>query len=128
MESITKGRVAEAKVVTALVQQGWEVFLPPFGNATCDIVAIDNEGKIFKIEVKYTSRRASAFTWQVSLRQTRANRKEMISKKFNAGNSDILAIYIAAEDKIHFMETSSLDGRTSINIGKEIMPVLSQIW
>lgn len=112
------GRIAEAKVAAVLVSQGLEVYLPVFGNGTCDLIAI-GEGRTTKVETKYVTGRRGAY--EVSLRQVRANRAEMLSKLFNSANSDVLAVYVAPLDRVAFLPSAPLHGRTTISLRESML-------
>lgn len=117
--SVGKGRAAEAKVVAELVAQGIEVYLPTFGNGICDLVAL-SDGVLLRVETKYSGH-LRAGGYQVSLRQVRANRSQMIVKKFNAANSDVLAVYVAPLDRVTFLPSAKLDGRTSLTLRESVL-------
>lgn len=117
MNSIEKGRLAEAKVASELVQQGMEVFVPAFGNAKCDLIALDSEGAALRIEVKYCNAHSNrGESWEVHLRQVRHNSSVTTVKKFNSENSDMLAVYLAAVDKVMLFDAEALHGRSSLAI------------
>lgn len=116
--SVGKGRVAEAKVVAELVDQGVEVYLPTFGNGACDLVALC-DGMLFKVETKYTTRLRVGY--EVSLRQVRANRAQTTVKKFNAANSDVLAVYVAPVDRVAFLPSAPLHDRVSVTLRESVL-------
>ncbi|HEV2355582.1 MAG TPA: group I intron-associated PD-(D/E)XK endonuclease [Puia sp.] len=123
MDSVQKGRLAEARVTVDLLNQGAEVFIPAFGNAKCDLVAVYQD-QAMKIEVKHASRYRYG-SYEVSLRQIRPNRSKMITKLFNAGNSDILAVYIGPLDRVVFLLSSGFHGRTSVNLNSRLLDSLT---
>lgn len=96
-----------------LVAQGVEVYLPTFGNGACDLVALC-DGELVKVETKYVTGRRGGY--EVSLRQVRANRAQMVVKKFSAAASDVLAVYVGPVDRVVFLPSAKLDGRTSITL------------
>jgi hypothetical protein len=116
--SVGKGRVAEAKVVAELVAQGVEVYLPTFGNGICDLIALC-DGVLIKVETKYTARLRVGY--EVSLRQVRANRAQMTVKKFNAANSDVLAVYVSPIGRVAFLPAAPLDGRVSVTLRESVL-------
>lgn len=120
MNSVEKGRVAEAKVVARLAEMGLDVFVPVFGNAFCDLVTLDPvTGYPCRIEVKYTSRVLDSGAVEVALRQVRPNRSGNTVKKFDASKSDLLAVYAFPFDGVAFISSATLDGRSSISLMEE---------
>lgn len=116
MNSIQKGRIAESQVSAALIQQGYDVFVPAFGNALCDLVAVSS-GEAVRIEVKYCgSLTKNDLSWQVQLRQTRANKAVTTCKKFNAENSDVLAVYLASVERVVFFSAAELHDKSGLYI------------
>ena len=116
MNTIEKGRLAEAKVVAQLVELGYEVYLPFGGNTSCDLIAL-RTGVLKRVEIKFTSDRTGPDSFEVSLRQIRPNRSGNKVKKFDATQADILAIFVVdTNDVILFEDTTSLHGRSSITV------------
>lgn len=117
MNSVAKGRVAEAQVVGVLVSEGWEVYLPTFGNGYCDLIAM-RPGHLLRVETKYVSTCTPAGSYEVSLRQVRANRSVTVVKKFNSDHSDVLAVYVAPINTVVFFRSSSLHGRNTVSVNQ----------
>jgi hypothetical protein len=116
--SVDKGRVAEAKVVAELVAQSVEVYLPTFGNGVCDLIALCDR-QLLRVETKYTARLRGGY--EVSLRSIRANRSQMVVRKFAAANSDVLAVYIEPADRVAFLPSAPLDGRVAITLRTSVL-------
>lgn len=116
MNSVEKGRVAEARVLSELVSSGHEVFVPAFGNARCDLVYLDRSGLPRRVEVKYAARIRASGSVEVHLRQIRANRSQMKVGKFQARNSDILAVYAAPFDAVAFVTATYVEGKSTIHL------------
>lgn len=114
MDTISKGRLAEAKTITSLVEQGFEVYTPTFGNGSCDLIACVPDGHLLRFETKYTASQRRAERWDVSLKQTRPNRTGVITKMFNANQCEVLSVYVAPLDRVLFFEATLLHGRNSM--------------
>lgn len=115
MDTVDQGRIGEAAIVSYFVQNGFDVFLPQFGNTACDLIVLkDNE--VSRVECKSTRSKTSSGKYEVQLRQTRNNKTSSNVKKFNADNSEILAIYIVPENKVIILDSKDYDGRTSVNV------------
>ena len=109
--------MAEVKVASEMVQQGMEVFIPAFGNAKCDLIALNSEGVALRVEVKYCDAYSNrGKSWEVGLRQTRNNSSGTKNKKFNGKNSEKLAVYLAAVDKVMLFDSETLHGRSTLAI------------
>ena len=117
-DSMDSGTVAELRVAADMARCGYEVFVPVGGKASCDLIGI-LDGTLQRFEVKSTSRSVNPCSWTVELRQKRPNRTSVTTKKFNATNSDILAIYIEPEDRVVYMQSSDMHDRTSVDVPKE---------
>jgi len=111
------GTVAELTVAADLAREGYEVFLPVGGKASCDLVGI-RDGVTERFEIKSTSRSVNSRSWTVELRQKRPNRTGVTTKNFNATNSDTLAIYIGPENRVIYMPSEGMDGRVSVDVAK----------
>lgn len=121
VNTIQKGRYAEVMVVADLVKDGIEIFMPTFGNAACDLIALI-DGKPVTIEVKYVGNPIKPGAWDVALRQVRANKTVTTTRKFNANNSMILAVYVAPIDAVAYINSRSIDGASMVRIHEGHVP------
>lgn len=129
--TIWKGRLAEAETMTSLIAQGYEPYLPVFGNGPCDLVAIHpTYRQVIRIEVKFTSSQRRPSRWDVSLKQTRPNRTGVVTKMFNSFQCDVLAVYVEPLDRVLYFDASSLEGRNSMVVKDDperyLVPILEQ--
>lgn len=115
MSSVDQGRIGESATVAYFVREGYEVFLPMFGNASCDLIVV-KDGKISRVECKSTSVKTPSGKWIAQLRQVRPNRTGNTVKKFDANNSEFLAIYIVDEDRVVVLDSLVVHGNSTITV------------
>lgn len=115
MSSVDQGRVGESATVAYFVKEGYEVFLPMFGNASCDLIVV-KDGKISRVECKSTSVRTPSGKWIAQLRQVRSNKTSNNIKKFDANNSELLAIYIVDEDRVVVLDSLLVHGNSTVTV------------
>ena len=115
MSSVDQGRRGEASTVAYFVKEGYEVFLPMFGNASCDLIVV-KDGKISRVECKSTSVKTPSGKWIAQLRQVRHNRTANTVKKFDSNNSELLAIYVVDEDRVVVLESIEVHGNSTVTV------------
>lgn len=105
--------------MSSLLRQRFDVFVPIFGNATADLVAVCPNRGVVRIEVKSSAyRRSETAGWEVKVdrhMQRRTNGKRM-SNPFKARESDVLALYLTVPGRVLYLSSAELDGRTSISV------------
>jgi hypothetical protein len=112
----TKGRLAEAKVLTYLIENEYEVYTPFSDNSKCDLLAIKDK-VVYRISVKYTSTQGPYGNWIVGLRNTsRRNNGEVKVDLFDRSSYDILAVYIGPKDEVRIVDVNSFKGTSNVNI------------
>lgn len=99
MDKETKGRLAEAKVIAYLIENGYEVYIPFSNNSKYDILAV-RDGVIKRISVKFTSVKKQSGTWKVELRQIFRGNGKINVHTFNSKQYDLIAVYIGPKDKV----------------------------
>ena len=109
------GALAESRVVTALLQERWEVFTAVSGKAPFDLVAA-RDGQLLRVEVKGCATRQPNGGFAVSLRSVRPNRSGNTVHYLSESTSDVVAIYLEPVDAVCFFPTSQLAGRTTITL------------
>lgn len=107
-----------AHVKLAVVEQGWEPYLPAYDNGPCDMIAVSRQ-VMRRIEVKYASGVASSGSVEIALRQVRHNTKGSTVKHFDASNADSLAAYLAPFRCVVFFHAAELDGKASLTVSEE---------
>jgi len=93
MDTKLKADIAESAVVTELLKRGFRV-LRPVGDRLPYDLAIDIEGKLAKIQVKYAWLNAKDNCYIVDARRTKTNRKRMIRARYKSIDFDFAILYI----------------------------------
>lgn len=110
------GNLAEIKVASYLIENGYEVFVGWGGKTSCDLICI-KDGQLERVQVKgCASRDKKSHSWIVQLRSIRSNRSGNTIHKFDGTVCDTLAVYIQPEDRIVLYDALPLDGRNAISI------------
>lgn len=109
------GNLAEAKVIAALIEQGFDVFRSLSGKASVDLIAL-KDGQMLRVEVKGTAQETVRGAHVIRIASTRSNRTRNLVRPFDASSSDILAVYIRALDTVCFISSALLHGRSYVNL------------
>lgn len=100
-----KGRLAETKVLSFLIEKGFEVYLPFSNNSKYDVLAI-KDGVLKRISVKYTSVQRKSGTWVVEMRQIYRGNHIVNVDKFDYHQYDVIAVYIGPRDKVVLVDAA----------------------
>jgi hypothetical protein len=114
MSTTDMGRLAEAKVISQLVADGWYPFLDISGKCPVDIIAW-KDGETKRIQVKYTGYQAYG-SWTVQLKSVRPNRTKNTIHQFDNSQFEWLAVYIEPEDEVVFIEASTITAKNSLAV------------
>lgn len=107
--------LGELKVATELAQQNYSIFVNWGGKASCDLIAI-KENEIIRVQVKSTTTRNKYGVWVVQLKTVRSNKTQNTIKNFDASTCDLLAIYIAPEDRVLLLPAQQYNGKSIASI------------
>lgn len=91
------------------------MFLPAFGNAECDILAM-KAGAVTRVEVKSTRTMANSGRYRVQLKSVRPNKTANITRAFDAARCDLLAICVVPTGRVHLLEAFKFDGQFSLTV------------
>ena len=111
MDRKTKGRLAEAKVTTYLIESGYEVYLPFSNNSKYDVIAI-KDGVLKRISTKFTSTKRQSGAWTIELRQISRRKNKINIDKFDNSQYDLIAVYIGPKDKVILVDASKAKTRS----------------
>lgn len=111
MDRKTKGRLAEAKVIAYLIENGYEVYVPFSDNSKYDVMAI-KDGLIKKVSIKFTSVKRYSGSWAVEMRQISRRNNRINIDKFDNTQFDIVAVYIGSKDKIVLVDAIKVKTRS----------------
>lgn len=117
LTSHQKGRIGEMKVSLYFMSQGYEVY-SPFGDGTsCDMIILDPlTREIYRVEVKTTDAVNRYGTVTAFLGKVRTNSTRRIKSGFISSNSDKLAIYSIALDKVFVFDSKNLEGVYNLTV------------
>lgn len=118
MDRKLKGRLAEAKVVTYLLESGYEVYLPFSDNSKYDVLAI-KDGAVKRISTKFTSVKKQSGSWVVEMRQIYRGKNIINIDKFDNTKCDLIAVYIGPIDKVVLVDAQKSTAR-GLHITKEL--------
>lgn len=106
-----KGRLAEAKVIAHLIQEGYEIYLPFSNNSKYDVLAFKDR-VVKRISIKYTSVQRESGSWSVELRQISRRNNHINIDKFDNTQFDLVAVYIGPRDKVILVDTINVKTRS----------------
>jgi hypothetical protein len=110
MDRKTKGRLAEAKVIAYLVENGYGVYLPFSDNSKYDVLVV-KESKVNRISIKFTSVKKPSGSWIVEMRQIYRGKEIINIDKFDKTQCDIIAVYIGPIDRVLLIDASKATPR-----------------
>ena len=109
------GSLGESKVITKLIELGFNVFVPAFDrNERFDLIA-SKDNLLYKISVKTTSR-GKYNGYDVGLRSCRSNTKGTKIRHFDVSDCDIVAVYILPLDVVCFIKSIELVPKSTFRI------------
>ena len=104
MDRKTKGRLAESKVISHLIENGYEVYIPFSNNSKYDVLAL-KDGILKRVSTKFTSTQKPSGAWEIELRQISRRKDNAVHiEKFDNTQFDIIAVYIGPKDKVILIE------------------------
>lgn len=114
MNSNEKGVVGLIQVVADLYSKGFTCFLPFDDYNPVDCIALNNQGKAFRLQVKYKSPNKHN-SYDVAAFSV-VNGKKI---KINRDLIDFWAIYLADKNKVVYMRVDAMQGKNSKRITHE---------
>lgn len=116
MNTTQLGILGEARTITELIKQDYDVFTQFSGKSPFDIVAFRNN-QLVRVEVKSTACRSKYDTgWEFALRKSRHNKSGNTIHTFNNSESDILALYVEPIDRVIFIKSIKVNVKHKITI------------
>jgi Holliday junction resolvase len=104
-----KGSLAEAKVLTYLVQQGFNVSLPWNENSRYDLIAEKN-GRFLRVQIKYVTPKDG----KLSIPLRSANNWNVI--RYKKEDVDFIAAYNPNNDKVYFLPLQLFKNIATVNL------------
>jgi len=93
MDTKLKADIAESAVITELLKRGFKV-LQPVGDRLPYDIAVDDNGKLVRIQVKYAWYDRSEDAYIVDVRRTKTNRRKMLRHRYTAKDFGFAILYI----------------------------------
>lgn len=113
MNTCLKGNIGEAKVMTQLIESGWEVFIPFSGHAPFDLIGVHPEtSQLYRVSVKSCFKKNKDDAYGVRLSQVRMTVNGPKVSAFDNTSCDILACYLGGIDKICFVLSKDIDTKS----------------
>src|SRR3954464_13375894 len=109
-ETQRKGDIAVAQAIATFTKLGWDIALPLTESAPYDVL-VDDGRKIWRVQVKFTSRK------EVDLRRVHSNSQGYVVKKTESKAYDWL--YILKQSSEEYLIRSCLNARRSIRPAEE---------
>lgn len=121
--------LSQARVVSELFRQSFDVFTEFSGKSPFDLIA-HKDGKLYRVQVKSTSAKKNKYgSWSIQLKKVRANKTENKIHLFDHTSCDILAVYIEEIDTVCFFDSKDLSHIGSgMNIREEFTPKANDSW
>jgi len=111
-----KGIIGELKVETYFIENDYEVYKPTNDNAQYDML-VNKDGVISRVSVKYTAVKAASGNWKVALSSvSRRNNGDVVIKRFDKTSVDIVAVYIAPENRVVLVAADTIVAEREMTI------------
>lgn len=110
-----KSDIAESAVVTELLRRGFRV-LRPVGDRLPYDVAIEERGRLIRLQVKHAWFDSSKNLYFVDTRRTKTNRRQMIRRRYSEDDFDFAIIYIG-DKNIFYVIPEKIFNQFSSTIG-----------
>lgn len=111
MHSKHKGTLGETKVTADLYQRGVGVAITVDDLLPFDLIAIDNNCKLYKVQVKCCKVKNGIAI--LELRNSMSNKNMLYTKIYNQNEVDVFAMYIPNYDMCLYIRSTILDYRKS---------------
>lgn len=93
MKSKEKGDIAVAQAIHYFMSNGYEVCLPIGDKRPYDLV-VEEDGKLFRVQVKYAGYYKGDNKYKAALRSMGGNQSYHTAKKYNDTDFDLLFVYV----------------------------------
>jgi len=118
MNTKSKGDIGVGQAIAYYTLNDIEVLLPIGDKKPYDLV-IDRDGKLSKVQVKYTSFKSKYGNFRADLRITGGNQSFTSSKKYVAGDFDFCFIYTSVGEAYEVPFDSLSEKKVSITLSSK---------
>lgn len=120
MNTCLKGSIGEVKVMSRLIESGWEVFTPFSGHSPFDLIAVQPiTNKLFRVSVKSCFQKNKQSAYGVRLSQICMTVNGPKVENFKQDSCDIVACYLGDIDKVCFISSEDIKTNTVITFREE---------
>lgn len=96
-----KGDLASLKIAAKLSEQGLKVLVPLSEHMPFDLVAFDpSRNTFYKVQCKYRKEKLGKI--EIKLKSCYSTSKGVVSKRYDSGSFDVLAVYVPERDLVFF--------------------------
>ena len=122
MSTKRKGNIGEAKVIADLLEQSIEVALPFGDNLPFDLIAVDSDQRLWKVQVKY----ASAHRGVIRVKNWRQseNTRRRYERIYTSAQVDVFAIYCPDTDLVYYVSQQEIGQKAAFHL--RITPARNQ--
>jgi Holliday junction resolvase-like predicted endonuclease len=113
MSTIDQGRQGEAAAAKFFIDNGYDVYMPTFGNAKYDMI-VAKDGKTQTVEVKSSKTQTPSGKYQFQLRKIRSNKTANVITNFDSEGIDILALVVLTTGRVHALLACDFDGSGTV--------------
>lgn len=112
---INAGLLYEVKAKLLLLEKGFSVSEPMCASSKYDLI-VDNGERLFKVQVKKTSRKNSKTSYRCRLHSTSGNKV----KKYKKNEVDMFVIYIEPLDIWYVVPFDDVEGKHEITVNPDL--------
>ncbi|MFZ1258098.1 MAG: group I intron-associated PD-(D/E)XK endonuclease [Candidatus Saccharimonas sp.] len=114
MKTKEKGDLATAHAISYFMTNGYEVCLPIGDKRPYDLIA-EQEGKLYRVQVKYAGYYTGEQKYKAALRTMGGNQSYFSAKKYSDTDFELLFIYVG-NGRMFLIPWPELKNRNSVSI------------
>lgn len=120
MDAGTLGKIGELKAQLRLLELGWQVFMPVCDHRACDMIGIDPDGNIHRIQIKSSTYKgnSSQLCWRIISAHSRSEsgirRDNLDRQRQRYLELDTFILYHTETGKLYKIPVSEWDGRAAL--------------
>ena len=115
MNSNVKGAVAEQAIVLAAIKAGVPVLRPVAEHGRTDL-ALDINGRLLRVQVKWGRLSRSGDVVVVLLRTSRCTTRGHVRRKYSEGEVDLFAVYCGELDRAFLLRATEFLGKQHLHL------------
>ena len=107
MHSKHKGTLAETKITADLYQRGYSVAIPVDDLMPFDLICIDSNFNMYKIQVKYCKINDGGI--DLPIRTSMSNKTLCYKRRYTTNEVDVFAVYVPDTDECLYIKSDILN-------------------